>query len=177
MRSDLKLDPLLWGGFQQQGLRPGTESVSLAVGMHVVLQCFQREAELRQERISRLRDRFEAAMLRAWPQAVVHGKNSNDLRDGQSVERMPGTSNISFSGLDRQALLMAFDMAGVACSTGSACASGSREPSPTLMAMGLADSLVNSSLRFSLGATTTEAEIDDAAGRIGNVLKRCKEKN
>lgn len=175
LRSEVKLEPLLWGGFHQQGLRPGTECVALAVGMHVALQCFQREAEQRRERVTRQRDRFEAAMLRAWPGAVIHGHNSNPTPKQQSVERIPGTSNISFPPLDRQALLMAFDLAGVACSTGSACASGSREPSPTLVAMGLADSLVSSSLRFSIGATTSESEIDDAAARIAAVLKRFHE--
>jgi len=162
LRGDMPLEPQLWGGFHQEGLRPGTECVALAVGMHVALASFQREQSARCERIARLRDRFEAAIRGGWPDIVVHG---------QSAERLPNTSNLSFPGLDRQALVMALDMAGVACSTGSACASGSREPSPTLLAMGLPDALVQSSLRFSLGATTTDAEIDDAAGRILEVLR------
>ena len=161
LRSDVALKPLLWGGFHQQGLRPGTESVALAVGMHVALELFQREASNRHARISRLRDRLEAALTAGFPQLFIHGA---------AAERLPGTSCVSFPGLDRQALVMALDLAGVACSTGSACASGSSEPSPTLVAMGLPEPLVQSAVRFSLGATTTEAEIDDAASRILGVV-------
>ena len=84
---------------------------------------------------------------------IVHGK---------AVARLPHTSNIAFPGLEGQILLLALDMAGVACSVGSACASGSTELSPTLRAMGLPNNIVASSLRFSLGATTTEAQVDEA---------------
>jgi cysteine desulfurase len=175
LRGDVPLEPLHWGGFHQDGLRPGTECVALAVGMHVALASFQREQAARCERIARLRDRFEATIRRGWPSVVINasanGGTANGGADFSAAERLPGTSNISFPGLDRQALLMALDMAGVACSTGSACASGSREPSPTLLAMGLPDALVQSSLRFSLGATTTDAEIDDAAERVLGVLQ------
>ncbi len=175
VRHDLQLEPLHWGGFHQEGLRPGTECVAARRGDACGTSMLPaRETDLRRERTGQLRDRFDAAILRAWPAAVVHGKNPSGLDEQQHSARLPGTSNISFSGLDRQALLMAFDMAGVACSTGSACASGSREPSPTLLAMGLPDSLVQSSLRFSLGATTTDAEIDDAVVRIRAVLERLR---
>ena len=170
LRGDVPLEPLHWGGFHQDGLRPGTECVALAVGMHVALASFQREQSARCERIARLRDRFEATIRDGWPTVVIHGAGNGAI-DVATAARLPGTSNISFPGLDRQALLMALDMAGVACSTGSACASGSREPSPTLLAMGLPDALVQSSLRFSLGATTSEAEIDDAAARVLDVLR------
>jgi len=169
VRGDVAIEPLHWGGFHQHGLRPGTECVALAVGMHVALASFHREQAARCQRISLLRDRFEAAIRAAWPNIVIHGAAAAGPA-GASVERLPGTSNISFPGFDRQALQMALDMAGVACSTGSACASGSREPSPTLLAMGLDESLAQSSLRFSLGATTTEAEIDGASKRILGVL-------
>jgi cysteine desulfurase len=142
--------------------------------MHVALASFQREQATRCQRVARLRDRFERAIRAGWPNIVVHGTAvgcSNGATNGSIAERLPGTSNISFPGFDRQALLMALDMVAISCSTGSACASGSREPSPTLLAMGVADALVQSSLRFSLGATSTEAEIDDATGRILRVLQ------
>ena len=77
--------------------------------------------------------------------------------------------------LDAQVLLMALDMSGVACSVGSACSSGSTELSPTLLAMGLPSEIVKGSLRFSLGATTTEAEIDEAVGRILNVVRELQQ--
>ncbi len=163
VRGDVKLEPLLWGGFHEQGLRPGTESVALAVGMFTALDIFQREQAARLDRLTRLRDRFETALRAGFPTVVIHGA---------AADRLPNTTCAAFPGHDRQALVMALDLAGVACSTGSACASGSSEPSPTLLAMGLPKPLVESSLRFSLGATTTEAEIDEAAARILNCLTR-----
>jgi cysteine desulfurase len=104
-----------------------------------------------------LRDHFECAILTGWPSAQIIGANA---------ERLPHTSNIAFIGLDRQALFMALDQAGVACSTGSACASGSSETSPVLLAMGCNEAVLGSALRFSLGSTTTAAHIDEAARRI-----------
>ena len=80
--------------------------------------------------------------------------------------RLPNVSNVAFPGLDAQMLLMALDQVGVACSVGSACSSGSTELSPTLLAMDLPKEVVQSSLRFSLGATTTEEEVDEAVRRI-----------
>ena len=80
----------------------------------------------------------------------------------------------AFPGLDRQALLMALDLAGIACSTGSACASGSSEPSPVLLAMGVPSEAVQSSLRFSLGAFTTDADIEEAACRISQVVNELR---
>jgi cysteine desulfurase len=163
VRGDVPLDPILFGGFQEEGFRPGTQPVALAVGMHAALQCFHREQAERTARIALLRDRLEAAMISIWPAAVVHGR---------SAPRLPNTTCIAFPGRDRQVLVMALDLAGVACSTGSACASGSSEPSPTLVAMGLPNELVGSSIRFSLGATTTADEVDEAIKRVVGVLKR-----
>jgi cysteine desulfurase len=157
VHEDAGLEPQLWGGFQQQGLRPGTESVALAVGMCRALECWHAEQDERIRRMTRLRDQFEEAICAAWPDAIVIGNDAT---------RLPHTSNIAFVGLDRQALFLALDQAGVACSTGSACASGSSEPSPALLAMGLPKAVINGSLRFSLGALTTAAEITEAARRI-----------
>ncbi len=163
VRGDVKLNPQLWGGFQQQGLRPGTECVALAVGMQTALTIFARQQHERQARLARLRDRFEARLCAGWPDACINGR---------AAQRLPNTASVAFPGLDRQALVMALDLAGIACSTGSACASGSSEPSPTLRAMGLPEPLVQSSLRFSLGATTTEAEIDAAAELVIKTVRR-----
>ena len=85
---------------------------------------------------------------------------------GERAPRLPNTSCISFPGLDRQALVMALDLAGVACSTGSACASGSSEPSPTLVAMGLSKAVIDGAIRLSIGAFTTAEEVAEAARRI-----------
>jgi cysteine desulfurase len=131
--------------------------------MHAALAVWHREQQARIERLTALRDRFERAILAGCPEAVVNGIGA---------ARLPHTSNIAFVGLERQALQMALDLAGVACSTGSACASGSTDVSPTLVAMGCEEQMLTSSLRFSLGAGTTAADVDQAAERI---LKICKE--
>ncbi len=161
VRGGVKLAPQLFGGVQQSGLRPGTEPVALVAGMHAALAAFAGEQSVRIERMTQVRDRLESAVVAAYPGAVVIGADA---------PRLPNTSCIAFPGLDRQALVMALDLAGVCCSTGSACASGSSEPSPTLVAMGLPAELVSSSVRFSIGASTTPTNIDEAIKRIVAVL-------
>ena len=131
--------------------------LALAVGMCTALECWHNEAEQRSSRLKQFRDQLEQAILSELPAATVIGRDA---------ERLPNTSNISFVGLDRQALLMALDMAGVACSSGSACASGSSEPSPVLVAMGLEKALIDGSIRLSLGASTNATDIEEAARRI-----------
>jgi cysteine desulfurase len=160
LRQGVTVDPLLFGGSQQEGLRPGTESVPLAVGMLTALELWQREQETHRRRLAALSARFENGLKAGYPGLVVNSARA---------PRLPNTSNIAFPGLEGQVLLVALDLAGVACSVGSACSSGSTELSPTLLAMGLPKSIVGCSLRFSLGATTTEAEIDEALGRILHV--------
>ena len=168
VRHDVELVPLLRGGFQQSGIRPGTESVALAVGMQTALELWQAESAERASRMRELRDSLEAGLRSGWSGLVVNA----DL-----APRLPHTSNVSFPGLDRQALLMALDVAGVACSTGSACASGSSEPSPVLLAMGADDAVVGGSLRLSIGARTTPHEIDEAVARILAVCQRLAGEN
>ncbi|MGO8748323.1 MAG: cysteine desulfurase family protein [Thermoguttaceae bacterium] len=162
LRHDTPVSPLLFGGHQQHGLRPGTESVALALGMRTALQLWQKEQEDHRQRLTALRQRFEEGLAAGYPDLLVHGANA---------ERLPQTSNLAFPGLDGQILLVALDSVGVACSVGSACASGSTELSPTLLAMGVPSPIVTSSLRFSLGATTTIAEIDEAIRRILEVVR------
>ncbi len=154
---DVPLEPLLAGGHQELGIRPGTESVVLALGMQAALAAWHRDPAARALHLTELRDTFEAAILSGFPEAVVHA---------HQAPRLPHTSNIAFVGLNRQALLMAIDMAGIACSTGSACASGSTDASPTLIAMGCSVELLESSLRFSFGATNAPSDGKQAAERI-----------
>jgi cysteine desulfurase len=157
VQSRATLQPMLRGGFQQWGLRPGTETLELAVGLRHALEVWQRDHQTRAVRMAALRDRFEDQLRATGIDMVVNGI---------AGPRLPHTSNISFLGLDRQALHMALDMADIACSTGSACASGSSDPSQVLLAMHLAPRLVESALRFSLGAFTTTQDIDLAVQRI-----------
>jgi cysteine desulfurase len=163
LRSDIAIEPTLFGGSQQLGMRPGTESVALAAGFAEALKLWQAESAERTDRLRRLRDRLETGIQAAVPAAIVIG---------QSAPRLPHTSSIAFPGHDRQWLLMRLDRAGIFCSTGSACASGSSEPSPVLLAMGCPAEVVASALRFSVGAMTQEDEIDEAIRQILGVVSR-----
>ncbi len=162
LRRDVALAPLMFGGEQQAGLRPGSEPVALAVGMAAALRIACREQQAEHARLAMLRDRLEAGLTAGWPAAVVHGR---------SAPRLPQTVNMAFPDLDAQTLVQAWDAAGVACSVGSACSSGSGEPSPTLRAMGLPARLVRSSVRLSLGGTTTTEQIDEAVRRMLHVCR------
>ena len=165
VRHGVRLAPALHGGFQQAEARPGTESAALAIGMMCALELWQGEAADRRQRLAFLRDRLEQAIVAGYPAATIIGAGA---------PRLPQTSNIALVGLNRQAVAMALDLAGIACSTGSACASGSSEPSPALVAMGLPEGQISASVRFSLGASTTAAEIDEAASRILSVCNHLR---
>lgn len=158
--------PSFYGGHQQQGLRPGTEPVMLVVGMCAALEAWQRDSDERAGQLRTLRDQFERSLLAVCPAAVVHAANA---------PRLPHTSCVAFPGVDRQAMVIALDLAGVACSTGSACSSGSSEPSPVLRAMGLPEDQIAGSLRFSFGLGTTSSEVATAVGRISQVYKDLRE--
>ncbi len=164
-RGDVPLAPIVFGGHQQEGYRPGTEPVALVVGMRKALELWHQEAAMQLEKLVTLRQRFEAQLKQALPDIVIHGEDA---------PRLPHTSSIAFPGMEAQMLFMALDTAGVACSIGSACASGAAEASPTLRAMGVPKELVNSSLRFSLGMTNTESQIDEAVRRIVAAVERLR---
>ena len=162
VRHDVPLAPLAFGGHQQYDLRPGTEPVALIVGMTKALERFADEQQARTARMTALREHFEHSLLAECPDLVVHGRGA---------PRLPQTTAVAFPGVNRQAMFMALDLAGLACSTGSACASGSSEPSPVLLAMGLEKPLVDASLRFSLGAETTRDELGRASRIILQTYK------
>ncbi|MCA9230619.1 MAG: cysteine desulfurase [Planctomycetales bacterium] len=157
VRNEIVLHPIMFGGHQQADLRPGTDTLALAAGMCEALEFSCQAIEQRGREVAEKRDQLEQLVLKGFPRAMVIGRDSS---------RLPNTSNIAFVGLDRQALVMALDLEGVACSTGSACSSGSSELSPTHLAMGLDPSAAEGAVRFSLGISTTAAEIDEAARRI-----------
>lgn len=115
------------------------------------------------DRVAELRDRLEARLL-ALPDTAVNG----------SAPRVANTTNIAFGGADAESLLLALDLQGVAVSTGAACAAGAAEPSHVLQAMGMSPGRVESSLRFSLGTTTTADDVDEAAELTAQVLERVR---
>jgi cysteine desulfurase len=154
-------------GTQEAGLRGGTEPVALAVGFAraVEIALADRTAEAR--RRGALRDRLESGLVAA---ARAAGIDAHAVAAGAA--RAPHISTVAFPPLDRQALVMAADLEGVCCATGTACASGSSEPAPALVALGLPAADVSAAVRFSLGRDTTAAHVDAAVDRIGRVLRR-----
>ncbi|MCI0458807.1 MAG: aminotransferase class V-fold PLP-dependent enzyme, partial [Gemmataceae bacterium] len=166
IRRDARLRPLFWGGHQQQGRRPGTEPVALAVGLAKALELWQREAPARHEHVLRLRTRFLERLRATAAPVILNGPVSGGI---------PHTLNLSFPGCRAESLLMNLDLARVACSTGSACSSGSLLPSPVLQAMGVPEAVLHSAMRFSLSPLLTEADVEEAARRIALVVARLRQ--
>lgn len=165
VRRGTRLGPLLFGGHQQQGRRPGTEPVALAVGLATALAIAHRDMAARRDHVCRLRGLLlDRLGVEAAP-VVLNGPTEGG---------MPHTINVSFLGCRAEALLMNLDLAGVACSTGSACSSGSLLPSPVLAAMGVGPERLPSAMRFSLSSLLGEAEVAEAARRIAAVVRRLR---
>jgi len=165
LRSSMDLKPQLFGGFQQLGLRPGTESPLLTAAFHESLKVTLAQQDTAIQRMCQLHLLLENKLLGELPDIVIHGS---------AALRLPHTSSIGFPGCDRQALQMALDLCGLACSTGSACASGSSQPSHVLTAMQVSSQLLQSSVRFSLSRFTTAEEIEEAVQRIVRCVKKLK---
>jgi len=158
----VEIQPMLYGGFQQMAARPGTEDVGLTAGMHQALLEFQQDTD-RETRIAGLRDCLEQGLKQIAPQVVINGADA---------PRMAHTLNVSFPGVNRQAFLMAADFEGLAISTGSACASGSSDPSHVIIAMGANNDVIEGSIRFSFGALNTEQEVDHCLTVCKQILNR-----
>jgi cysteine desulfurase len=178
IRGGVPLAPVV-AGPQEGGLRGGTEAVTLAIGFATALELTVGERAAEARRIALLRDRFEARLTQAAEAcgAEVHVVGAG----GSPAWRAAHISTLAFSVLgpagtrrrcDRQAFVMAADLEGVCTATGTACASGSSEPSPALVAMGLPEAVVEAAVRFSFGRETTAAVVDEAVARLGRVLSR-----
>jgi cysteine desulfurase len=166
IRSGTPLRQFLFGGHHQRGFRPGTENVAGVVGLGKAAELAAASLEHDATRISALRDDLERGFLQRIPQSRVNAATS---------PRTPNTTNILFPGVDGEALLIALDLKGLSCSTGSACSSGAVEPSHVLTAIGLTPAEARSSLRFSLGRHTTRQEIDAALLAIPQAAEQLRE--
>jgi cysteine desulfurase len=151
IRSGTRVRQLLYGGHHQRGARPGTENVAGIVGLGKAAEIVCNSLANDAHRVSALRDQLERGLLERVPQVRVNGG---------SAPRTPNTTNVVFAGIEGEALVIALDLKGLACSVGAACSSGAVEPSHVLTAIGLSQEEAKSSLRFSLGRHTTEAEIN-----------------
>ena len=166
VRRNTNLRPRLMGGHQQQGRRPGTEPVALAVGLAAALELWQRQNVEQTKKVRLLRGQLLEALEATVAPVVLNGPRERGV---------PHTLNLSFPGCQADSLLMNLDLAGVACSTGSACSSGSLLPSPVLQAMGLANEVLHSAMRFSLSPLLTEDQISEAARRTASVVARLRD--
>lgn len=160
----ITLTPLLDGGGHERGIRSGTLNVPGIVGLGQACAIGEHLWREEGERLTRLRQRFVAGVTQALDHCYLNG---------HPIQRLPNNINLSFAGVDGEALIMG--MTEVACSSGSACTSTTLEPSYVLKAMGLDDALVHASIRFGLGRWTTEAEVDAAVQIVASRVKRLRE--
>lgn len=166
VRRGTKLEPLMHGGSQDRGRRPGTENVAYAVGLATAAEMTIAEHEVESKRLAALRDRLESVIMARIPDAVIHGRGA---------PRAPHVLNVSIPGTDSETLLMALDLKGIACSGGSACQSGSISPSHVLIAMGVRPDLASAAVRMSFGALTTDECVDRVAEVFPALVEKARE--
>ncbi|MGH7523596.1 MAG: cysteine desulfurase family protein [Gemmatimonadales bacterium] len=159
------VDAIIHGGGQQYGIRPGTENVAGAVAMGCAARLARQELEAESVRIGGLRDALRAGLVGTVPDIVVH----------DTGVRAPHILSASVPGADAEALLMHLDLAGIACSGGSACSTGAVEPSHVLTAMGVERSLALGTIRFSLGHDTSAADIDGVIQAFPAIVARVRQ--
>lgn len=160
-----RLVATMTGGKHERNRRGGTENVPGHAGLGVAARLARRKLTTEAARIGALRDRLERAILERVPGTVLNGA---------PTPRVPNTTNISFEGLEAESLLIALDLEGFAVSTGSACSSGTLEPSHVLRAMGLASHRTQNSIRFSLGAGNDEAQVDALVATLPSVVEKLR---
>jgi cysteine desulfurase len=166
IRKGTPLETLLYGGHSERDRRPGTEDVAAIAGMGKAAELARMGMLEENERIRSLRDRLERGLLNCVPQSWVNGARAS---------RVPNTTNLTFPFIEGEAMVIALDLKGIACSTGAACSSGAVEPSHVLMALGLAPEDARATLRLSLGHQTSEDEIDFALETIPPVIERLRQ--
>jgi cysteine desulfurase len=160
-----RVQSTMTGGKHERNRRAGTENVPAIAGLGVAARLAREKGAGEATQIAALRDRLEQKILATVPGTAVNGN-----REG----RVPNTTNISFDRVEAESLLIALDLEGVAVSTGSACSSGTLEPSHVLKAMGLPTHRTQNSLRFSLGTFSTEAEVDFVAGILPRLVEKLR---
>ncbi|POH63262.1 MULTISPECIES: cysteine desulfurase family protein [Cryobacterium] len=157
LRGRLQVEPVLHGGGQERGRRSGTENVAGAVGLAVALDLAEAERRELAPALTVLRDGFVAAVLESTPGAAL---------TGDPLHRLPGHASFTFAGTGGEAVLLELERHDIVCSSGSACAAGSDEASHVLTALGIPADLAQTAVRFTLSATTTAAELTEAATRV-----------
>jgi cysteine desulfurase len=165
VRRGTKLEPLLHGGGQERGLRSSTYNVAGIAGFGAAVQATAAERDTVVPRVAALRDALQAKLI-----AAVSGVHVN----GAGASRLAGHLNVCIEGIEGEPLILLLDAAGIAVSSGSACTSGSTEPSHVLVAMGVPRALAAGSLRLTLGPQTTEADVDTAVAAVAEAVGRLR---
>ena len=161
IRKGIRISNLIYGGAQERGLRAGTENLPGIVGLGKAIELAVAELPEYAERMTKLRDKLIDGIL----------SNISDVQlNGHRTQRLPGNVNVSVRYVEGEALLMRLDLAGIAASSGSACTSGSLDPSHVLLAIGLPHEIAHGSLRLSLGSETTEADVDYVIETLPNIV-------
>jgi cysteine desulfurase len=165
VRRDLAVTPLLHGGGQERDIRSGTLDVPAIAGLAAAVEWSVRHCHEHAARVAGLRDDLVRGIREVVPDAI---------HNGDPVDRLPGNAHLTFPGCEGDSLLMLLDAAGIACSTGSACSAGVPQPSHVLLAMGCSEEHARSSLRFSLGCTSSADEVAAAVAAIGPAVERVR---
>jgi cysteine desulfurase len=173
LRRDAECTPLLHGGGQERDVRSGTLDVAAIVGLAVATASAVGSREERASRLADLRGRLVEGIARQVPDVQLNGASLDDRIAG-GPGRLPGNAHLSFAGAEGDALLMLLDARGIECSTGSACSAGVARPSHVLLAVGADADRARSSLRFSLGHTSTEDDVDAVLEVIAPVVERAR---
>jgi cysteine desulfurase len=168
IRRGVRLSVYTTGGRQERGRRAGTENVPGLIGLGVAASLAARKLQAESTRLGALRDRLEQGILSRVPGTV---------RNGAAEPRVPNTSNIGFDRVEAESLLIALDLEGIAVSTGSACSSGTLEPSHVLRAMGLPGARTQNAIRFSLGSGNTVEQVDRLIGVLPGIVQKLRSLN
>ena len=165
IRRGVRMLPVMTGGRQERNRRAGTENVPVLVGLGVAAEIARRKIDTEGPRLAALRDRLEAAVLLSVP---------GTDRNGAAAPRVPNTTNVSVERVEAESLLIGLDLAGIAVSSGSACSSGTLEPSHVLKAMGYPHARTLGSIRFSLGTSNTDADIDRVIATLPPLVEKLR---
>jgi len=165
VRKGTRLSPFMLGGHQEGGKRAGTENVPAIIGLGKACELAAKNIEEENKRVKYLRDKLENAIVNSCPNAVINGNRDN---------RLPNTSNISFDYIEGEAILLMLDRFGICASSGSACTSGSLEPSHVLRAMGVPFTSAHGSIRFSLSRYNTEEQIDYTIDKMPGIVSKLR---
>ena len=166
IRKGTRISPFIIGGHQEKSRRAGTENVAGIVALGKAAELAAKEIKQENTKVKKLRDRLEAAIL----------KNCKDAKlNGDKINRLPNTTNISFEFIEGEAILLSLDQFGICASSGSACTSGSLEPSHVMRAMGVPFTSAHGSIRFSLSRYNTEEEVDFVVEKMPAIVNRLRE--